>query len=214
MMARGATLHLSAPTVLMFPATLVEYLRDQEITMLFFVPSLLSNLASLDMLAQYSLPQLNKILFAGEVMPLPTLKYLRKHFPDALLSNLYGPTEITVDAMGPGCGDAASLEQLESVPLGRPCENSEILFLDEENRVVTAADVQAEICVGGVGVGLGYWNNPRRPGKCSSSIRAAVPGYRLQDGRPRIRVVAGWVDLLQREEGSSDQASGLPDRVG
>ena len=162
MMARGATLHLLAPTVLMFPATLVEYLRDQEITMLFFVPSLLSNLASLDMLAQYSLPRLNKILFAGEVMPLPTLKYLRKHFPDALLSNLYGPTEITVDAIYWVAGDAASLENLESVPLGLPCENSAILFLDEENRVVTAPDVQAEICVGGVGVGLGYWNNPEK----------------------------------------------------
>ena len=162
MMARGATLHLLAPMVLMFPATLVEYLRDQEITMLFFVPSLLSNLASLDMLAQYSLPRLNKILFAGEVMPLPTLKYLRRHFPEALLSNLYGPTEITVDAIYWVAGDAASLEQLDSVPLGRACENSEILFLDEENRLVTVPDVQAEICVGGVGVGLGYWNNPEK----------------------------------------------------
>ena len=54
------------------------------------------------------------------------------------------------------------MEQLESVPLGRACENSAILFLDEENRVVTAPDVQAEICVGGVGVGLGYWNNPEK----------------------------------------------------
>ncbi len=126
------------------------------------MPSLLSNLASLDMLAQYSLPRLNKILFAGEVMPLPTLKYLRKHFPGALLSNLYGPTEITVDAIYWVAGDASSLEQLESVPLGRACENSAILFLDEENRVVTAPDVQAEICVGGVGVGLGYWNNPEK----------------------------------------------------
>jgi amino acid adenylation domain-containing protein len=173
MMARGCTLHLLPNPVLMFPATLVEYLRDHSITFLFFVPSLLNSFASLDMMAQYSLPSLQKILFAGEVMPLPTLKYLRRHFPNALLSNLYGPTEITVDAIYWIAGDAASLEELESVPLGRPCENSAILFVDENNVPVTAPDTMAEICVGGVGVGLGYWNNPAK----SAEVFIQHPGH-------------------------------------
>jgi D-alanine--poly(phosphoribitol) ligase subunit 1 len=93
-------------------------------------------------------------------MPLNTVKYLRHKLPHALLSNLYGPTETTVAAMYWICGD--DLDSLDSIPLGRPCENTRIIFLDEDNRPVVDDDVVAEICIGGIGVALGYWNDPEK----------------------------------------------------
>lgn len=158
--ATGATLHLIAKRRFRFLSDLVAYLETERVSLIFFVPSLLGNIAAFDLLAGRQLDALRKVLFAGEVMPLNTLKYLRERLPHALLSNLYGPTEITVDCIYHIFG--AELEALDAVPLGLPCENSRILFLDDEGQPVTASDVVAEICVGGVGVALGYWHDPEK----------------------------------------------------
>ena len=97
--AKGGTLHLLSKDVLRFPADFGTYVSTHKINFIFFVPSLLGNLVSLKLHEEYELSCLKKILFAGEAMPLNTLKLLKSIFPSALLSNLYGPTEITVDAI-------------------------------------------------------------------------------------------------------------------
>lgn len=158
--ATGGTLHLIDKKKFRFLSDLVKYLEEQRISLIFFVPSLLANIAAFDLFSGRNLETLRKVLFAGEAMPLNTLKYLREKLPHALLSNLYGPTEITVDCIYHIFGD--DLDNLEDVPLGSPCENSSIVFLDDAGQVMDEPDVAAEICVGGIGVALGYWNNPER----------------------------------------------------
>lgn len=158
--ATGGALHLIEKKKFRFLSDLAKYLEEQRISLIFFVPSLLANIAAFDLFSGRKLETLHKVLFAGEAMPLNTLKYLREKLPHALLSNLYGPTEITVDCVYHIFGD--DLDSLEDVPLGSPCENSRIVFLDDAGQVVDEADVAAEICVGGIGVALGYWNNPER----------------------------------------------------
>jgi D-alanine--poly(phosphoribitol) ligase subunit 1 len=158
--ATGATLHLIGKRRFRFLSDLVAYLEEQRVSLIFFVPSLLANIAAFDLFSGRKLDGLRKVLFAGEAMPLNTLKYLREKLPHALLSNLYGPTEITVDAIFHIFG--AELEGLDAVPLGLPCDNSKIVFLDDQGQPVNAPDVVAEICVGGIGVALGYWNNPEK----------------------------------------------------
>ena len=158
--ACGATLHLLDREQFLFLPSLIDYLRDHRIDFIFFVPSVLSNLAALKLLDDGPLPELRKVLFAGEAMPPSTLKYLREKLPHALLSNLYGPTEITVDCIYWIFGDV--IDEQAPVPLGVPCENSQIVFLSDEGRLVGEPDTVAEICVGGIGVALGYWNDPER----------------------------------------------------
>ncbi|MGK0179706.1 MAG: D-alanine--poly(phosphoribitol) ligase subunit 1, partial [Nitrospinales bacterium] len=163
---------------------------SNKINFIFFVPSLLSNFVALKTFKDYDLTCLKKVLFAGEAMPLNTLKSIKKELPDALISNLYGPTEITVDAIywifGQGMND------LEHVPLGIPCDNHQIIFLDEDGKIVTRANEIAEICVAGPGVALGYWNDAEttqqvfisEPGKQNSIIyKTGDLGYRYsKDG--------------------------------
>lgn len=158
--ATGATLHLIPKRDFRFLSDLVAYLETRRISLVFFVPSLLANIAAFDLFSGRNLASLRKVLFAGEAMPLNTLKYLREKLPNALLSNLYGPTEITVDAIFHIFGE--DLAGLDAVPLGLPCANSKIIFLDDAGRVVAEPDTVAEICVGGIGVSLGYWNNPEQ----------------------------------------------------
>ena len=158
--ATGCTLHLIAKEKFVFLSDLVDYFEEQKVNLIFFVPSVLASIAALDLLAGRQLASLRKVLFCGEPMPLNTLKYLREKLPHALLSNLYGPTETTVDVIYWIFGD--ELDHLDNVPLGRPCENTRIIFLDDDNRPVSDDDVVAEICVSGVGVALGYWNDPEK----------------------------------------------------
>ena len=158
MLATGCCLHVLQPGHFLFVPTLMDYLREHEINFIFFVPSVLANVATLDLLSEYELPRLKKILFAGEAMPLGTLRYLHQKLPHATLSNLYGPTEATVDCIYWTFGD--EIERIQEVPIGVPCTNARIVFLDDEGRVVQEPDEVAEICVGGPGVALGYWNSP------------------------------------------------------
>jgi len=157
--AQGCELHLISDETLAFPSSLAEYLVQNEINFIFFVPSVLGNLSALDMLSEYDLTKIKKLLFAGEPMPLQTIKYFRKHLPNSTLSNLYGPTEITVDCIFWIFGD--ELDNLEHTPLGKPCDNTKILFIDEEEKPLFETDQVGEICVAGSGLALGYWNQPK-----------------------------------------------------
>ncbi|MFT4579546.1 MAG: D-alanine--poly(phosphoribitol) ligase subunit 1 [Nitrospinales bacterium] len=188
--AQGCTLHLLSKDILRFPAGFGEYAYSNKINFIFFVPSLLSNFVALKTFKDYDLTCLKKVLFAGEAMPLNTLKSIKKELPDALISNLYGPTEITVDAIYWIFGQ--EMNDLEHVPLGIPCDNHQIIFLDEDGKIVTRANEIAEICVAGPGVALGYWNDAEttqqvfisEPGKQNSIIyKTGDLGYRYsKDG--------------------------------
>ena len=156
--AKGCTLHLLSIDTLRFPADFGSYITTYKINFIFFVPSIITNLVALKIFKDYDLTCLKKILFAGEVMPLNTLKLLKSNLPGALLSNLYGPTEITVDAIYWIFGE--NIESLEEVPLGKPCANHHILFMDARGNLVAEDDEVAEICIAGPGVAMGYWNDP------------------------------------------------------
>jgi amino acid adenylation domain-containing protein len=171
--SRGCTLHLIPNERFLFPNDVLDYIIEQHINFIFFVPSAFANFASLDLLKEYDPSCLKKVLFAGEAMPLNTLKYLRQHLPHALLSNLYGPTEITVDAIYWIFGD--ELTSLADVPLGLPCENKQIILLNDNNEAVTETDTIAEICVSGIGVSLGYWNDPER--SAAAFIQNPIQGH-------------------------------------
>ncbi|WP_148126009.1 AMP-binding protein, partial [Campylobacter jejuni] len=77
------------------PNKILECLEKEKVSTIFWVPSVLIYFANEKGLQKYSLNLLRKILFAGEIMPNKQLNIWRKHLPNALFSNLYGPTEIT-----------------------------------------------------------------------------------------------------------------------
>jgi D-alanine--poly(phosphoribitol) ligase subunit 1 len=153
----GATLHIIPDEAFTFPIKLVEHVRDIGITFIFWVPSLMTTIMKFDILSAVPLPALDKVLFAGEVMPASTLNYWRRHLPDTLFSNLYGPTEITVDCTyyivnRPIADD-------ESVPIGFPCRNSDVMILNEQDKLAAHGEI-GELCVRGSSLALGYWNSP------------------------------------------------------
>lgn len=157
--ATGSELHLIPENLFVFPAKLIEYLENHKITFVFFVPSVLVNIAKFNLLSPERLPTLKKVIFAGEVMPTKHMAYWQDNLPDKLYANLYGPTEITVD-----CTYFIvdrKYEPHESLPIGFPCHNSGILILNENDSLAGVGE-QGELCVRGSSLALGYWNDEEK----------------------------------------------------
>ncbi len=161
-LAKGATWMVVPEQLAMFPPKLVEFVASHPINFIFWVPTVMVNIANLDLLAKFDLSRLKKVFFIGEVFPTPHLNYWRRHLPSAMFVNLYGPIEITV-ACTYYIADRPLADD-EKLPIGFACRNTEILVLNDENRLAKV-DEPGEICVRGSSLALGYYNNEERTGR-------------------------------------------------
>jgi len=71
----------------------------------------------------------------------------------ATVWNMYGPTETTV------WSTLAQLRSAQTIDIGQPIANTEILILDENLRPVPTG-VEGELCIGGAGLSNGYLGRP------------------------------------------------------
>jgi D-alanine--poly(phosphoribitol) ligase subunit 1 len=160
MLATGAKLCLVPENLFMFPVRLVEYLKEKEITFIFWVPSIMSNVAKYDALNGIDISRLSHVLFAGEVMPTKVFIYWKNYLKNSLFSNLYGPTEITVDCTYIILERAYEIN--DELPIGVPCRNTNIIVLDDNNSLVTEPNALGELCVRGSSLAMGYYNDPEK----------------------------------------------------
>lgn len=155
----GCTMHIIPEKLFAFPIQLLQYLKDNQINFIFWVPSALCIVANSKALGKVDLSGLKKVLFAGEVMPNKHLNRWRKQLPQVLYANLYGPTEITVDCTYYIVD--REFEDNEPLPIGKPCRNTDILVLNERNQLVEKDEI-GELCVRGTSLSLGYYNNTEK----------------------------------------------------
>lgn len=155
----GATLNVIGKKYFTFPKLLIQLLNERGITTILWATSAIVLVGNSKILDDNTPHHLKRIFFAGEAMPAKQLNVWRSKLPDTMFVNLYGPTEITVDCtyyvVDRDFGDD------EYVPIGRPCENMQILVFNDEDKLV-GVDEPGELCVRGTGVALGYFNNKEK----------------------------------------------------
>ncbi len=161
-MLSGATVKIVPQRLIMVPSKLPEYLAEHEVTAIFWVPTVMIGVANSGTLASYPLPKLKTVAFAGEVMPNLQLNIWRREHPDCVYANLYGTTEIS-DVCTYYIVDRPFADS-DSLPIGIACENSRMFILNEKDELCAAGE-HGELCVGGSGVALGYWNEPELTAK-------------------------------------------------
>ena len=161
-LSRGSVLHIIPTKESAFPADLVNFLLKNSVTFIFWVPTIMVNISNLKILDSIKLSKLKKIFFAGEVFPAKHLNYWRVKLPDAQFVNLYGPIEIAVDCTYYIVN--RFFEDGESVPIGIPCRNTDIIILDKNNKSAKEGE-QGELCVRGSSLSLGYFNNLNQTNK-------------------------------------------------
>ena len=155
----GATLNVIGKKYFTFPKLLIQLLNDRHITTILWATSAIVLVGNSNILDDNVPQHLRRIFFAGEAMPAKQLNVWRSKLPDVAFVNLYGPTEITVDCTYYVVD--RDFDDDEYIPIGRPCENMQVLVFNDEDKLV-GVDEPGELCVRGTGVALGYYNNEEK----------------------------------------------------
>lgn len=198
----GATLSLLAPRGERIPQTLLGAIQKHRVTVVHFVPSMLSVL--LDYLdgrpdkVSASLGSLRRVFASGEALsPAHVRKFnhIIGQRTGTRLTNLYGPTEATVDATYFDCPAQGVCDR---IPIGRPIQNMRAYVLGE-GRQMPVGEV-GELCLAGVGLARGYLNNPELTRERFLE-HPAIPGERIY----RTGDLARWcpdgnLEYLGRED--------------
>nr|WP_237720585.1 non-ribosomal peptide synthetase [Rhodococcus opacus] len=145
----GARLVIAAPDGHKDPDYLLLVLREQKVTTLHTVPSMLEMLMSAASGGPLS-ASLRRVLAIGEALPAATVRAFVTNNTAALV-NLYGPTEAAVSVTA----HAVSDRDVVSVPIGRPQWNTRVFVLDER-LMPTAPGVTGELYLAGAQLARGY----------------------------------------------------------
>ncbi|NWA85873.1 non-ribosomal peptide synthetase [Pseudomonas sp. D2002] len=151
-LANGMRLVLARPDGHREPAYLAQVIREQQITVIKFVPAMLQQFLELE--ASALCTSLTDVLCGGGELTEALARGVQARLPKVRLHNVYGPTEATVDS------SAWTLEPGEPVPtlqlpIGRAINNTRLYVLDEHDAPVPFG-VSGQLHIGGVGVARGY----------------------------------------------------------
>jgi len=159
LMVNGSQLVLLDAMLAAFPARLLEKMVDTHVNFIFWVPSIMVNIANMQLLDKIALPDLKLVWFAGEVFPTKQFLVWYDKLPNTTFANLYGPIEITLDCTYYVVNERPV--ETEPLPIGIPYHNTDILLLNDQNEKCAIGE-EGELCVRGTSLAMGYYNNPEK----------------------------------------------------
>ena len=127
LMGVGATIAVIPDTFSAFPAKILQLMQQHGVTYIFWVPTIMVNIANMGLLKQMELPSLRLCWFAGEVFPTKQFNIWRNSLPQTKFANFYGPIEITLDCVYYNI--EREIADNEPIPIGKPFRNTSILIL-------------------------------------------------------------------------------------
>lgn len=171
-MLSGATMVIIPKMYFSFPVKLLNFLKEKEINTIYWVPSALCIVANMKALDEVELPNLKKVMFVGEVMPVKQLNIWMDHLPNTMFANLYGPTEVT-DVCTYYIVDRR-FDNSESVPIGKSFNNCDVLILKDDGTQAKPGE-EGELCVRGSFLAHGYYKNPTQKAFVQNPLNPNYP---------------------------------------
>lgn len=156
--ACGATTYIPPKSYYTFSRKVVEYIIENEINTLIWVPSALCNVVDNKVFDSLNPESVKLVIFCGEVMPCKYLNRWIEAVPDAKYVNMYGPTEATYACMYYNID--RSYADDDALPIGKACENSSIILI-EDDKEAEIGEI-GEICVLGQCLSNGYYKDKQR----------------------------------------------------
>jgi len=192
--SRGARLCCPSQKAIINPG---RFIREHELTIWFSVPSTGAFMRRLGALKPDSYPSLRWSLFCGEPLPSEVASAWQTAAPNAVVENLYGPTETTIACTVYRWNPASSPAECVNgiVPIGEPISRMTAIVADERLQEVAPGDA-GELLVAGPQVSLGYWRDPNKT--VASFVQPAnqeVIHYRTGDRVKRVDAASPLVYL-------------------
>lgn len=140
-----------------------KFVQREELTVWFSVPSLGLFMKRLGALKPDRYPTLRWALFCGEPLPVSMAEAWTRAAPNAVVENLYGPTELTIACTLYRWDPERSPRECRSgvVPIGAAYPGMRAIVVDGELREVPPGE-EGELLLTGPQVTLGYWEDPER----------------------------------------------------
>lgn len=143
-----STLYIPDSTLFALPTKILQYLVDNHVTMIMWVPSALIMIAKIKVLSFIKPIELKHVFFIGEPFPPKYLNMWIDALPDCSFTNLYGSTETAGAVLYYPLNGKVKEDSM--IPVGRPLYNN-IIKLDD-----------GEICVSSNQVAIGYIKDEER----------------------------------------------------
>lgn len=200
----GATDYIIPKEMFFSPKSLIDFIKEKEVTVLDWIAPALCLIAKYGALSNVTIPLLRIVAFGGEPMPIKYLYLWQKALPNATFINAYGSSEL-----GGGIlfyRVEREFEEKDQLPLGAPIEESDIILLDEDNKSV---EEEGELCVRSNQLAAGYYKNTEETIKkfvhiCDESgekIRVYKTGDLVKYNRQKEIIFTGRKDFQIKRHG-------------
>lgn len=149
----GLTLVIANELEAKSPKLLSDIIKKYRITKILTTPSRIELLFEEDTYLD-SISSIEEFILGGEPLQKNLLLRLKQH-TSAKIFDLYGPTETTVYST------FKDLTNDNIITIGKPIDNTQIYILNDNNKLQPIG-ITGEICIGGDGVGDGYYKNEEK----------------------------------------------------
>ncbi|WP_416212277.1 non-ribosomal peptide synthase/polyketide synthase [Nostoc sp. DedSLP03] len=148
----GARLVAVSKDLVLSPKDFAEFLRSQNISVLFLTTALFNQIAQ-EVPSAFN--SLRHLLFGGEAVDPKWVKEVLNNGAPQRLLHVYGPTENTTFSCWYLVRDVP--EGATTIPIGEPISNTQIYLLDSQLQPVSVS-VPGELYIGGDGLAREYLN--------------------------------------------------------
>jgi amino acid adenylation domain-containing protein len=189
----GGTLVIAPPGAHRDPQALVELIVRHGVTMVHFVPSMLALFVTEPEAGRCG--SLRMVLCGGEALPPTLANTLMDVLPHAVVYNMYGPAEATIDVTAWRCRRP---ERGDTVPIGRPLSHVVAYVVDGQGSL-TPPGVAGELLLGGDCLARGYAGRPGLTAERFVLTRVAGREERVYRTGDQVRWTAdGCLEYLGR----------------
>ncbi len=142
-------------------ANIYKILTEDEITFALMVPSVLNYLRPF--FNDINLEKMRYSLFCGEALYADLITEWMECVPNALIQNVYGPTEATNFCLTYNWHKNKSENKIFNgvICIGKPMENMEAVVIDENYNLLPIGE-KGELCLAGFQLTSGYLKNPEK----------------------------------------------------
>jgi amino acid adenylation domain-containing protein len=182
------------------PLELVRIMASERISRIVLVPSLLRVLldaySGRESSQKKVRPHPKLWICSGEALDPGLCLQFKKVFPESMLLNLYGSSEVAADVTYYPVDDIP--ENSPTLPIGKPIANTQIHLLDSHMQIVPLG-VVGEIYAGGDNLARGYHRRPQlTTERFISSPLAEFPAMLYRTGDRGRRRADGVIEYLGR----------------